>query len=217
MIVQGGFMEKITFLELLDILKHYDFYDWEDEGKKQYQFNLAMPEKLLEKLNFPEFYESFGIEAVQNRNAERNLKVAEWLEIENTFFNWLKNVENSVFTKKNMIVMPYFEKNWHLYSVKKWMQKDYKKYINYLENQGVIATPIEFHEDYRGAKIENFQELIMLFKMAIRGVPLLFLVDYEWAFIVTDSLTIRMVFKNESILKEKKNVLKSQLDFQLLE
>ncbi|MGK4151768.1 hypothetical protein AB0X74_03700 [Kurthia gibsonii] len=93
-------MEKITFLELLDILKHYDFYDWEDEGKKQYQFNLAMPEKLLEKLSFPEFYESFGIEAVQNRNAERNLKVAEWLEIENTFFNWLKNVENSVFTKK---------------------------------------------------------------------------------------------------------------------
>lgn len=210
-------MEKITFLELLEPLKNYDFYDWEDEGKEQHQFILAMPEKLVEELKFPDFYDSFGIEAVKNRNAKRNLKIAEWLEIENTFFNWLKNVENSLFRAENVIVTPYFERNWHLDSVKKWMRNDYEQYVQYLESQGIVANPLEFHEDYRGAKIENYDELIMLFKMAIRGVPLLFLVDEEMAFIVTDCLTIRMIFKNEAILNEKKNVLKSQLDFQLLD
>lgn len=195
----------------------YDFFDWELEEENKYFMTFGIPKDLLDKLEFPDFYDSMGIDAVNNPYAQPSLNTKEWLKLENEFFSWFKEVKKILFSKDEIIVTPELEKNWWVDEEESnlW-HEEYEEYMSLLEMCGVIESPPTLNEPYRGGKVENYNELITLAKMSIRGVPLLFFNNDNTIIRITDYLTIQIFFRNKDMMEKNKKRLINELNAQIL-
>lgn len=212
-------MKKIKLLNLLKKALKYDFYDWELGEENKNSIIVGMPNDLLNKLHFPDFYDSMGFDAVNNPYAQPSLSSMEWLNLEKEFFNWFKEVENILFSKKKLIVTPELERNWWIdeeVDSNSWIMAEYEAYLSLLKKYGMIESSPSLKEPYRGGEIESFDEFILLAKMSIRGVPLLFLNNEDTIIRISDYLTIQIFFRNKEILEKKKAQLVEEFDAQIL-
>ncbi|WP_146550771.1 hypothetical protein [Rummeliibacillus suwonensis] len=212
-------MKKIKLLNLLKKVLKYDFYDWELGEENKNSIIVGMPNDLLNKLHFPDFYDSMGFDAVNNPYAQLSLSSMEWLNLEKEFFNWFKEVENILFSKKELIVTPELERNWWIdeeVDSNSWIMAEYEAYLSLLKKYGMIESSPSLKEPYRGGEIESFDEFILLAKMSIRGVPLLFLNDEDTIIRILDYLTIQIFFRNKEMLEKKKAQLVEEFDAQIL-
>lgn len=212
-------MKKIKLLNLLKKVLKYDFYDWELGEENKNSIIVGMPNDLLNKLHFPDFYDSMGFDAVNNPYAQLSLSSMEWLNLEKEFFNWFKEVENILFSKKELIVTPELERNWWIdeeVDSNSWIMAEYETYLSLLKKYGMIESSPSLKEPYRGGEIESFDEFILLAKMSIRGVPLLFLNDEDTIIRISDYLTIQIFFRNKEMLEKKKAQLVEEFDAQIL-
>jgi hypothetical protein len=79
-------MKPIRTYQLISLLVDYDFYNWDDENVKTYEMVFGIPEEKLSFIGFPQFYNSWGYDAVNNENANPMFTPYEWNNLEHTFF-----------------------------------------------------------------------------------------------------------------------------------
>ncbi|MBH8604111.1 hypothetical protein [Thermoactinomyces sp. CICC 10522] len=201
-------MKGLNTNTLLKNLVRYSFFDWDNEGNGTEPLLLGMPEAILKQHQVEEFYHSWGIEAVHNPHAHPSFSAEDWLRLENDFFDWLNIGKHLLFPDGSAIVTPSLQQDWFFngYDPDKneWMKYDFEQYENLLLSHQIIQQPPSLREDYRGAVVENFEEFKITSKMSIRGVPLLFFSNNEMVITITDYLTIKIHFKNNSIKEKKK-------------
>ena len=218
-------MQGIRMKELLESLIKYDFYDWEHHvDTKEYVLKLGMPKSLLSNLNIDNFYDSWGIEAVNNIHANPSFNSDKWLELENEFFSWLKNASEFLFPNGKAIVTPNLEKNWILFDemyplwniTNQWMKFDYEKYIMELVKSKILEDSPSLRDEYRGLLTDSYSEIQVLGKMAIKGVPLLFFSQKNIVISITEYLSIVIFFRNQELLQQGKQELINLLSPQVL-
>jgi len=201
----GGFsVKKINTADLIKFLSNYHFYDWDLQQKNKCVMNFGMSQDILQSHNIPEYYDSWGYEAINNKYAPIEFSVSQWLQLENSFFNWLSQAESILM--HNIIVTPRLSNIWTKYSSyqqnwsKKniWEKDDYDLYLNTLEAAKIInLRKPQFNLDCRGAVIENFNELKILGKMATRNFDLIFFSNNNMVFRITEYLTLQLELKDQ--------------------
>jgi hypothetical protein len=219
MIVKG-----LSTNTLLKYLIKYSFFDWDNEECNRNQLILGIPGGILKRYSVENFYESWGIEAVNNSDANPSFSVADWRKIENIFFDWLKKGAYTLFPDEQFAVTPSLQQDWfskipYSYELTKeneWMRIDYEQYERILVKNQIIHPSPNLVEDLRGAFIENYEEFRIIAKMSIRGVPLLFFSSEKMVIYITDCLSIRIYFKDSSIKEEIKFQLTQNLEPQWL-
>ncbi|ARU61889.1 hypothetical protein CBW65_13240 [Tumebacillus avium] len=173
-------MRKLYTQELLAILAVYDFYSWEEkEAPRQFWF--------VQNIGQSDFYKGWGLDAVDNPHADRPLTVAEWLEYEERFFNWLQSREHLLLPA---IVTPELSNWWEPNMLREWMLPDAERCRHLLAEAGVIHVSPSLDPDLRGAVVETWEELLILGKMAVRGLPLLFFSGGKRVYRLTEYLTV---------------------------
>jgi hypothetical protein len=194
---------------LLKYLIKYSFFDWDNEECNRNQLILGIPRGILKQYAVENFYESWGIEAVNNSDASPSFSVADWRKIENIFLDWLRKGAYVLFPDEQFAVTPSLQQDWfskipYSYELTKeneWMRIDYEQYERILVNNQIIHPSPHLVEDLRGAFIENYEEFEIIAKMSIRGVPLLFFSSEKMVIYITDCLSVRIYFK-DSFTKE---------------
>jgi len=207
-----------TYPLLLEMI-HYDFYDWDNENEDIEPLFLGMPKELLESLGVPHLYETWGFDAVNNENAETPFTVDEWKEIEDEFFNWLRNAGDVLFPPHQVIVTPELYRDWlHVPSDGEddrlqWFQEDQQRYYDLLTQSKTILPEPDWRDDYRGAVLESFEEVEIMGRMSVKGVvPLLFFSDRKYVMVITDYLTLKIIAKNQQVTNELMQELKDRLN-----
>lgn len=219
-------MYSISTSNLISQLGKYDFYDWEqNEDENECILKFGMPNNILLKQNVSNFYDSWGLDAVQNEFSNPSYTSEKWLELETVFFDWLDKAGDFLFPKERVIATPNLERNWYLQGEQKpewddknkWIKPDYDKYISILLESEVIEEGPTLREEYRGVIIEDFSEIKTIGKIAIKGVPLLFFSDEDKVITISEYLSVSIYFKNQTLLEKSKPFLKKILDIQILE
>lgn len=218
-------MLGLTTNDLILKLVNYNFYDWEGESEPQHIYRLGMPQQILDDLGFPNFYDSWGYEAVQNIHADLPLLPKHWLTLEQTFFNWLKKAKDILFPNGTSIVTPELSTYWLPYEKhppnwtkkNKWEKPDYDSYVALLQEAGIInLEPASLKENLRGAIVQDYREFETLGKIAARNQPLLFFANEDRVIRVTEYLSILIELKEEETYRDVQRPLIETLNPQFL-
>ncbi|SHF14092.1 hypothetical protein SAMN05444392_10890 [Seinonella peptonophila] len=195
-------MKPVTTTDLLRELIHYNFFDWDDENEeKQNLIVYGMPQNILDDVHISNFYKSWGFDALNNSAAKVEIIEHQWRKLEDYFFEWLSKAENLIFPTNKVIFTPDLETYWthdlpDWASDCDWIQKQYKEYTTCLEENRIIAPVTLIKNDYRSGKIENFRDLEIIGRMAVKSFPILFLSDYQMVIRLTEYLTLEVFFKD---------------------
>ncbi len=215
-------MLPLKTADLIQRLAEYSFFDWDQEQDDKLSINLGMSPEILETLEVPNFYDSWGYEAVNNVNAPLSLEVKQWRLLEEQFFSWLKKAEPVFLPDSGAIVTPNLCDYWFphgshfpmkLPKGKTWEKADHHRYALLLAQAGVVdlGTP-RCRQDYRGAVVENFEEFLVLGKMATRKFQLLFFADGDRVYKITEYLTVTLEMRDEEAYREVKKNLTALLN-----
>lgn len=216
-------MKGLNTQLLLKELLCYEFFDWDNESdSNQPTIFLGMPEEICNSLEIKDFYSSWGFESVENKYSDVSIDTKKWIELENAYFNWLKKTEPILFPAGKVIVTPDLNREWQIdqyvqSEILNQFLDDVRKYEDLLVNSRVIVFPPDLRENYRGALIENYEELQTLGKLSVKGVPLLFFSDRKWVIRLTEYLTIKIIAKDKELLDQTKEELMKVLNPTILE
>ena len=215
-------MLSLKTADLIHRLDDYSFFDWDQEREDKLSITVGMSPKILEVLEVPTFYESWGYEAVNNENAPLSLEVKQWRLLEEQFFSWLKKAEAAFLPDSQAIVTPNLCDYWFPHGShfptklprgKTWEKADHHRYALLLAQGGVVdlGTP-RCRQDYRGAVVENFEELLVLGKMSTRNFKLLFFANKDRVYKITEYLTVTLEMKDEEAYRKVRETLTDMLD-----
>lgn len=199
-------MESLKTNKLLCELVKYTFYDWEDENEDKKILHFGMPDDLIITLGYPNFYGSWGYEAVGNPYANPSFSSEQWLLFESNFFQWLKEAKDVFLPNGFSIVTPQLS-NWWLpteihppkWTIEnKWKKKNYDSYVKLLTDSNVMKlTPPSLETDYRGAIIESYEDFEVIGKMATRNQSLLFFCGEDRVIRLTNYLSVMIECNSE--------------------
>jgi hypothetical protein len=193
--------------ELLLELAKYNFYDWDNErdSDDKYFFYFGMSQEVVNNIGIPNFYHSWGYDAVQNPHADPSFSPQQWLTFEQTFFRWLKGANKILFPNAKCLVTPELERWWFPYDSyppkwtkrNKWEKSEYDDYVKLLYEADVIRQGPNLRYNYRGAIVQSYHEFETLGKISARNKPLLFFIKDDRVIQITEYLTIMVEFKNK--------------------
>ncbi|MFS3940186.1 hypothetical protein ACL9SS_01620 [Bacillus subtilis] len=197
---------KLETSKLLSVLSQYQFFNWENEEENHYKLVIGLPEDIVE---IKDFYDSFGFESVDNEYSDIKISKQQWIEIENNFFQWISPYLS---TFNQTIVTPYLSNDWEGEIDLEDIEEDelapvYKEYKEFLSSNDLYDDMATLVEISRGYKIDDLGDFSTLGKMAARNNKYLFFADGDKVFMFTDSLTLKVYFKDQEVLeKEKKKI-----------
>lgn len=197
-------MEKMPTVQLLKELGQYDFFDWESEADKTLSTTIGMSKAYREQYAISDaLYDSWGYDALNNKFANPSFSKKEWRHFEKYYFKWLQPAIEQMLMEDDIIVTPNFTNDWQLEQdalTSKWLRKQHQTYEALLEQAGVILmTPI-LENEYRGAKLQSYEEFKIVARLAIKGVPLLFFYQHNIVWRVTEYLTLQLFYRQQEKL-----------------
>ncbi|SFS64058.1 hypothetical protein [Marininema halotolerans] len=212
-------MKALRTSELLKIIQPYTFFDWDNEQDSQQKsvVNLAIPESkhpLAHQIYDPSWW---GFDAIDNPHAPLFLNEQNWISLEVSFFSWLQPAIECWLKEDEIIATPYLNHDWWCYfddkepngvMHRKWVQNDDKHYKKLLILTSTITNQPVLRDNYRAATLHSYDEFIALEKMAVKGIPLLFLTQGKMVISVTDYLTVKIEFCDH----ETKEIVMRMLD-----
>ncbi|MEC1431550.1 hypothetical protein P9C69_12700 [Bacillus subtilis] len=197
---------KLETSKLLSVLSQYQFFNWENEEENHHKLVIGLPEDIVE---IKDFYDSFGFESVDNEYSDIKISKQQWIDIENKFFQWISPYLS---TFNQTIVTPYLSNDWEGEIDLEDIEEDelapvYKEYKEFLSSNDLYDDMATLVEISRGYKIDDLGDFSTLGKMAARNNKYLFFADGDKVFMFTDSLTLKVYFKDQEVLeKEKKKI-----------
>nr|WGD88389.1 hypothetical protein P5656_02560 [Bacillus subtilis] len=197
---------KLETSKLLSVLSQYQFFNWENEEENHHQLVIGLPEDIVE---IKDFYDSFGFESVDNEYSDIKISKQQWIDIENKFFQWISPYLS---TFNQTIVTPYLSNDWEGEIDLEDIEEDelapvYKEYKEFLSSNDLYDDMATLVEISRGYKIDDLGDFSTLGKMVMRNNKYLFFADGDKVFMFTDSLTLKVYFKDQEVLeKEKKKI-----------
>ncbi|MEC0731288.1 hypothetical protein [Bacillus spizizenii] len=197
---------KLETSKLLSVLSQYQFFNWENEEGNHHKLVIGLPEDIVE---IKDFYDSFGFESVDNEYSDIKISKQQWIDIENKFFQWISPYLS---TFNQTIVTPYLSNDWEGEIDLEDIEEDelaplYKEYKEFLASNDLYDDMATLVEISRGYKIDDLGDFSTLGKMAARNNKYLFFADGDKVFMFTDSLTLKVYFKDQEVLeKEKKKI-----------
>ncbi|CAN2247235.1 hypothetical protein [Bacillus vallismortis] len=197
---------KLETSKLLSVLSQYQFFNWENEEENHHQLVIGLPEDIVE---IKDFYDSFGFESVDNEYSDIKISKQQWIDIENKFFQWISPYLS---TFNQTIVTPDLSNDWEGEIDLEDIEEDelapvYKEYKEFLSSNDLYDDMATLVEISRGYKIDDLGDFSTLGKMAARNNKYLFFADGDKVFMFTDSLTLKVYFKDQEVLeKEKKKI-----------
>lgn len=197
---------KLETSKLLSVLSQYQFFNWENEEGNHHKLVIGLPEDIVE---IKDFYDSFGFESVDNEYSDIKISKQQWIDIENKFFQWISPYLS---TFNQTIVTPYLSNDWEGEIDLEDIEEDelaplYKEYKEFLASNDLYDDMATLVEISRGYKIDDLGDFSTLGKMAARNNKYLFFADGDKVFMFTDSITLKVYFKDQEVLeKEKKKI-----------